>query len=166
MPNISASTSSIAPFLGERRFADAAPRPGLVFAASARFGIAKGLGGQELVPSERFYSGGATSVRGFSQDTLGAAVGETPLGGEGLWIANGEARIPLFKYVDIVGFIDMGNVFRRWQNISFADMRYTGGMGLRIRTPYILLRFDYGIKLNRRPGDSFGRLYGGIGQAF
>ena len=154
------------PLWGERRFTNAAPRPGLVFAGGARFGIASGLGGQELVPSERFFSGGGTSVRGFAQDTLGAAPGQTPLGGEGLWIANAEARIPLFKYADIVSFLDAGNVYRRWDDLSLTGARFSAGLGVRIRTPYIMLRIDYGIKLNRRPGESFGRLFGGIGQAF
>ena len=154
------------PLLGERRFTNAPSRPGLVFAGSARFGIAAGLGGQELIPSERFFSGGGTSVRGFAQDTLGAAPGQTAVGGEGLWIANAEARIPWFKYADIVGFFDAGNVYRRWDDLSLSGARFSAGMGIRIRTPYVLLRVDYGIKLNRRPGESFGRLFGGLGQAF
>lgn len=152
--------------LGERRFGDAPPRPGLVFAGSARFGIAGGLGGQDLVPSERFFSGGGTSVRGFAQDTLGTPPGQTPIGGEGIWIANAEARIPLFKYADIVGFFDAGNVYEHWRDLSLSGARFSTGLGVRIRTPYILLRLDYGIKLNRREGESFGRLFGGIGQAF
>ena len=154
------------PLLGERRFANAPSRPGLVFASGVRFGIASGIGGQELVPSERFFSGGGTSVRGFAQDTLGARPGQSPIGGEGLWIANAEARMPLFKYADIVGFLDAGNVYRRWDDLSLSGARFSTGLGLRIRTPYILLRLDYGIKLNRRPGESFGRLFGGLGQAF
>lgn len=154
------------PLLGERRFSNAPSRPGMVLAAGARFGIAGGLGGQELIPSERFFSGGGTSVRGFAQDTLGALPGELPIGGEGIWIANVEARIPLFKYADIVGFLDAGNVYEHWRDLSFAGARFSGGLGIRIRTPYVLLRIDYGIKLNRKPGESFGRLFGGIGQAF
>ena len=153
------------PLLGERRFANAPSRPKLVFAGGARFGIAADLGGDELIPSERFFSGGGTSVRGFAQDTLGAAPGRSPVGGEGLWIANAEGRIPLHKYADVVGFLDVGNLYRRWDDLSLSGARFSAGLGVRIRTPYILFRIDYGIKLNRRPGESFGGLFGGLGQA-
>ena len=41
-----------------------------------------------------------------------------------------------------------------------------GGFGLRIRTPYFLLRADYGLKLDRKPGEPLGKFFFSIGQAF
>jgi len=38
--------------------------------------------------------------------------------------------------------------------------------GLRIRTPYFLIRFDYGFKLDRRPGETLAKPFFSIGQAF
>jgi outer membrane protein assembly factor BamA len=35
-----------------------------------------------------------------------------------------------------------------------------------VRTPYFLLRADYGFKLDRRPGESLGSFFFSIGQAF
>ena len=49
---------------------------------------------------------------------------------------------------------------------SFGDLRNTAGVGLRVRTPWFLLRLDYGVKLDRRPDESRGRLFFSIGQAF
>jgi outer membrane protein assembly factor BamA len=45
-------------------------------------------------------------------------------------------------------------------------LRAAGGFGLRIRNPFVVLRFDYGVKFNRRPGESRGAFFFSIGQAF
>lgn len=137
-----------------------------VYAGGVRYGIAQGLYGQSLVPSERFFGGGPNSVRGFGQDRLGPFSGDSPVGGESIFVINNEIRFPLYKFFDGVGFNDIGQVYENWRNFRPGDLRYTGGFGLRMRTPFFLLRLDYGVVLNRKPGDPFGRLYFGIGQSF
>jgi len=67
---------------------------------------------------------------------------------------------------DGVGFVDIGNTYRKATDFSFGDLRKAAGMGLRIRTPYFLIRLDYGFKLDRRPGESRGGFFFSIGQAF
>jgi len=114
----------------------------------------------------RGYAGGGTSVRGFEQDRLGAKPGRPAEGGEGIWIANVEGRIPLFKYADVAVFADGGNVYSHWSGPPFVGARFSGGLGFRIRTPYVLVRLDFGIKFPRHRGETFGRLFGGIGQPF
>jgi outer membrane protein assembly factor BamA len=139
----------------------------LVYAGALRFGAATGLGGQELVTSERFFAGGGTTIRGFPQDYAGPlnSLGE-PVGGDAMLVINNELRFPLFSIFDGVGFVDLGNVFPSVSAISLADIRRTAGLGVRVRTPYFLLRLDYGFKLDRRPGETAGRLFFSIGQAF
>ena len=83
--------------------------------------------------SERFFSGGSTTLRGFSFEEAGPRevvipVGEfrdqdknvvflnpftVPVGGNALAVLNLEARIPLTRSVQVVPFYDGGNVFRR-----------------------------------------------------
>jgi len=83
--------------------------------------------------SERFFSGGATTLRGFTFEEAGPRQvvipeGEfrdqnnnvvflnpftVPVGGNALAIVNLEARIPLTRSVQVVPFYDGGNVFRR-----------------------------------------------------
>ncbi len=137
-----------------------------VLAAGVRYGIAAGLRGQDLVPSERFFAGGGNSVRGFGQDRLGPFAGSAPLGGESVFVANGEFRLPLAGFIDGVAFADTGNVFSRWRQFHLGEMRRTAGVGLRLRTPYLLFRFDYGFILDRASGEPRSRLTFGIGQAF
>jgi outer membrane protein insertion porin family len=83
--------------------------------------------------SERFFSGGSTTLRGFSFEEAGprqVVIPEgafrdsnknvvflnpftVPVGGNALAIVNLEARIPLTRSVQVVPFYDGGNVFRR-----------------------------------------------------
>lgn len=153
-------------------------RSRLIVATGVRVGLAAGLGGQGLIPGrsstgqvalgERFFAGGGTTVRGFAQDGIGPRLsdGLSPAGGDSMFVWNSELRFPLFKIFDGVGFTDLGNVydgigdFRPWQ------LRKAAGFGLRIRTPFFLIRLDYGFKLDRKPGESLGRPFISIGQAF
>ena len=88
-----------------------------------------------------------------------------PTGGNALFTLNNELRAPLFWRLDGVLFTDIGNVFPLISDISF-DLRQSAGVGVRVRTPWFLLRGDYGRVLDPRPGEKSGRFYFSIGQAF
>ncbi|NWG13266.1 MAG: translocation/assembly module TamB domain-containing protein, partial [Acidobacteria bacterium] len=148
------------PWVGDRRSR-------LVLAGAARVGLAGGLGGQDLILSDKFFAGGGTTIRGFGQNEVGPRdfFGD-PAGGNALLIVNGELRFPLLGIFDGVGFLDLGNVFPRVGDFDPTNVRKSSGFGLRLRTPYFLLRADYGFKLDRKPGESLGRFFFSIGQAF
>ncbi len=154
----------------EDPYSGPAERPRLVYAGGVRVGLAKGLGGLNLVTSERFFAGGGTSIRGFAQDAVGPTFfdepGEDPTGGDAVFILNNELRFPLISIFDGVGFVDIGNVYKRASDFNPFEVRKAAGVGLRVRTPYFLLRADYGFKLDRRPGESLGSFFFSIGQAF
>jgi len=118
-------------------------RPRLVFATGVRVGLAKGIGG--VVPmTERFFAGGSYSMRGFAQNAVGPIGPDLiPTGGNALVIFNNELRTPLFGRFDGVLFTDIGNVYPLISDITF-DFRESAGVGLRVRTPWFLLRGDYG----------------------
>jgi outer membrane protein assembly factor BamA/autotransporter translocation and assembly factor TamB len=140
-------------------------RPRLVFATGVRLGLARGIGG-EVPRTERFFAGGSVSMRGFAQNAVGPIGSDLiPLGGNALFVLNNELRAPLFGRFDGVLFADIGNVFSRISDISF-DLRESAGVGLRVRTPWFLLRGDYGIVLDPREGEKRSRFYFSIGQAF
>lgn len=148
------------------RFTNEIIRPRLVYAFGARLGLSRGFGG--LVPiSERFFAGGSTSLRGLEQNAAGPISSEgVPQGGEAMLVINNELRFPLISIFDGVGFADVGSVFPRIGDFSFSDLRETVGVGLRARTPWFLLRGDYGVLLDPRNGERRSRFYFSIGQAF
>jgi outer membrane protein assembly factor BamA len=91
--------------------------------------------------SERFFSGGSTTLRGFSFEEAGprqVVIPEgafrdqkknivflnpftVPVGGNALAVVNLEARIPVTKSVQAVPFYDGGNVFRRVGDLFGKD---------------------------------------------
>ena len=138
-----------------------------VFAVGGRLGMAHGLGGQSVGVSERFFSGGGTTIRGFDQNTLGPQdFSGQPAGGNAVLILNNEFRFPVYGFLDGVTFVDAGNVYRHIEDFSLSDLRTSAGAGLRIRTPYALIRLDYGVNLRPRPGEIRGKFFFSIGQAF
>jgi outer membrane protein insertion porin family len=144
---------------------------GIVLAGRAQVGSA--FGDQELLVSERFQLGGATTVRGYGEDTIGprSVLGQ-PAGGDALLALNAEIRFPVRGWVQGVGFVDGGNVFRTRDEFSFRDIVVGYGVGLRLATPFAMLRADFGIPAQTltpdRPANQFksGRVYFGIGHIF
>lgn len=112
---------------------------------------------------DRFRLGGATTVRGYSDDEIGKIVtpaGKAELrGGSFLLLGNAELRARLVGFVGAAAFLDAGNVWERTEDISwkgafslsngsgYNDMRYTAGLGVRVSTPVGPVRLDYGWKL-------------------
>jgi outer membrane protein insertion porin family len=174
-------------------------RRGVVFAGGARLGLANGFDRgvvqvdengnpvigpdgepvveviSDLPASERFFAGGDTTVRGYALDRLGTA--ETidrngfPTGGNAVLIVNAELRVPVWRDIGVVGFLDAGNVFNRVSDFDFGEIRPTTGVGLRYRSPIGPIRVDVGFKLDRQvlPDSSLESLTAvhiSLGQAF
>jgi outer membrane protein assembly factor BamA len=135
-------------------------RPNLIWASAYRLGAARPFGGSSLVPTDQFTAGGATSLRAFSEDNASLQPGNA------LFITNQELRYPLFSRVGVVGFFDIGNVYERIGTANLMHQRYSPGFGVRINTPWILLRVDMGLNLWPRTGEQGKRISFGIGQAF
>jgi outer membrane protein assembly complex protein YaeT len=149
-----------------KRFSNEIIRPRFVFASAFRLGVSKGMG--TFVPvSERFFAGGSTTLRGFEQNAVGPIGADgKPAGGDAMFVMNNELRFPLVSLLDGVVFSDIGNVWQRSKDISFTDLRKTAGVGLRVRTKWVLVRGDYGFVLDSRAGERKSRFYFSIGQAF
>lgn len=146
-------------------FASRPLSPSLTWAQGYRVGAAHGFRGQRVRSTERFFAGGATSVRGYVTDELGDRdfLG-APEGGEATIVLNQEIRWRPAA-VGAVLFWDAGNVFPTAADLSL-DLRHALGFGLRWLSPVGLLRFDLGFPLGRREGEGGYQWSFGIGQAF
>jgi outer membrane protein assembly factor BamA len=139
----------------------------LVSASAARFGVVTPRGGQEVIISERFFAGGASSVRGVAEGALGPTdfFGD-PAGGQLMLVFNQEARVPIYRWLGGVAFVDAGNVFRQPGDLDFGKLVGSIGAGLRLATPFALLRVDYAKPFNYGTSSGVARWTFGIGQAF
>ncbi|MBI5408972.1 MAG: outer membrane protein assembly factor BamA [Nitrospirae bacterium] len=139
----------------------------IVFAFSLRGGAGYSYDNiKELPLVERFFLGGRTTVRGYTNDTLGPKAEDgTPTGGNIFALTNAEFRIPLGKGFGLVTFLDAGNVWQLAENIE-AELKYTTGAGLRYKTPVGPIRIDYGHKMNKEPDESSGEVHFSFGHAF
>jgi outer membrane protein assembly factor BamA len=152
----------------------------IVLARQTQFGIIlpfaapSGVSGQESVPlPERFFGGGADSLRAFPYNEAGPRdTGASlvpggpasqptgfPLGGNALFVNNVELRFPFIgENMQGVFFHDMGNVYSSVRDISFRfhqkdlqDFNYTvhaAGFGLRYKTPVGPVRADFAYSIN------------------
>lgn len=139
---------------------------GFVFATAGRLGLARGYG-QDLIPSERFFAGGGTTARGYGENSLGPRdfFGDAS-GGNALLVLNEELRFPIVRWLRGVTFVDAGNTFAAIGDLAFRALRVGAGVGVRVQTPFALLRVDFGAPVHRRTGERRMRWYFGIGQVF
>lgn len=161
---IPADVNYVRPFVEYRLF-----KPFYTFVGATAFtlGIVQKIAPSVEIPVyKRFYCGGTTSVRGYSERSIGPKDEDgNPLGGNILFEFSGEIRFLIYKLFSGVIFVDAGNVWREYENVSGA-LRWGAGAGLRINTPLGTVRLDYGIKLDRRTDEPFGALHFAIGEAF
>jgi outer membrane protein insertion porin family len=122
-----------------------------------RAGVAEPLGGAANIPIyERFYAGGANTVRGYEERSIGPVDKPTgdPLGGEALFVANLEYTLPLMEAIKAAVFVDTGNVWDKASDFFSGDFMTGMGVGLRVKTPIGPLKLDYGFPLDKQPGKS------------
>jgi outer membrane protein insertion porin family len=143
---------------------------GMILPFSAPPGISEA---QSVPLPERFFAGGADSLRAFPYNQAGprdtgaplipggpsSPPTGFPLGGNALFINNIELRFPLLgENIQGVLFHDMGNVYSSIGNLSFRfhqkdvqDFNYmvhAAGFGIRYRTPIGPIRGDLAYSIN------------------
>jgi len=150
----------------------------VVLAGRVQVGAITSLATDDALPDyKRFRIGGANTVRGYREETIGPD--------NAMLLANVELRYHLLWRFGGVLFLDGGNtwdrvgavsggdftLYRDLEDTNQDDFRYGTGGGLRIYTPVGPLRIDYARKLKRRideNGDPEGvdSWHFSIGQAF
>ncbi|MGD2278530.1 MAG: outer membrane protein assembly factor, partial [Candidatus Omnitrophota bacterium] len=129
-----------------------------VLELKGRMGLADSYGDTEEIPIyDRFFVGGAHTIRGYKERAVGPRdpATNTSLGGGAMALANAEVTFPIFKRI-IKGavFYDVGNVWEDSGEVfRKADYKQGAGVGLRVKTPIGPLQFDIGYPLNENHGD-------------
>ncbi|NQT95685.1 MAG: outer membrane protein assembly factor BamA [Candidatus Omnitrophica bacterium] len=130
----------------------------LVLELKGRAGWSEEYDNTKSVPLyERFFAGGANTVRGYKERSIGPrdAVTNDPIGGESMLIGNAELTYPIFKNFKIATFYDIGNVWEKSYGIFKAgDFKSGTGVGVRVKTPIGPISVDAGYPLDEAsPGD-------------
>lgn len=131
----------------------------------ARVGLGKPYGDSDSIPIyERFFAGGTYTIRGYEERSIGPIdpASKDPLGGNSLLVGNIEYTYPLFSFLKAAAFYDIGNVWEKLGDIGSGGLKSGIGLGVRIKTPIGPIMLDYGIPLNKAPGEdskSSGRFH-------
>jgi outer membrane protein insertion porin family len=137
-----------------------------VLAVRVRGGYIDRYGKTRTVPVyERFYLGGANTVRGYDEWEVGPRdVYGNPEGGKTMFYTNFEYRIPISKeFFHLIAFWDSGYCWRELRDINLQDLQSGVGGGIRINIPMMgLLGIDYGYGLDARSG----QIHFNIGSTF
>jgi len=114
-------------------------------------GIVESTTDDESVPVfERFYAGGANSIRGFSFRGVGPydRIANQHVGGKVLLLASTEYTMPV--YGDMLRgafFVDAGKADEEVTNLNFNNLRATIGFGFRAKVPFMgnsVVSVDFG----------------------
>ena len=81
-------------------------------------------------------------------------------------VFNEELRFPIYKIVRGVGFFDAGRAFERVSDLSLGALATSAGLGLRLQTPFVMLRVDAGVPFDAAFGRRTVRWFFSIGQLF
>ena len=153
----------------------------LVLELRSSLGIAENYGDTDEIPIyERFFAGGATTIRGYEERAVGprdktssGGIGE-PIGGEAMFLATAEVVFPIYKgLMKGAVFYDVGNVWNSATDMIstefFKDngLKQGAGIGIRVKTPIGPIKLDWGYPLSDNYGEKKeGRFYFSVSHGF
>lgn len=150
---------------------------GVVIEVKGAMGVVDNYGKSDEVPIyERYFAGGATTIRGYEERAVGPrdSGSNTALGGEAIVLGTTELTFPIFKNL-LKGavFYDVGNVWADMGDIFTTKSGDTGGykqgvgIGVRVKTPIGPIKLDYGYPLDKNYDDEKnGQFYFSVSHGF
>lgn len=143
----------------------------IVVELKGRAGLCESYDDTDKVPIyERFYAGGANTIRGYRERRVGPRdpASSDPIGGEATLIGNVEVTFPLYeKTIKGAVFYDVGNVWENMGDFGQGDYKQGVGVGVRVKTPIGPLRLDWGYPLSDNQGDAKeGQFYFSVSHGF
>ena len=121
---------------------------------------------------ERFYLGGVDTVRGYEDYEIYPDPDENekynPFGGNKVFFANFEYRIPVSPQLTTALFFDVGQVWDESVMNPFNQINLKRGAGVEARLQMLgmLARFGWGYAFDRQTRPPQGRFYFTIGPGF
>ncbi|MGI5869326.1 MAG: outer membrane protein assembly factor BamA [Kiritimatiellia bacterium] len=131
---------------------------GHVLAFYLRASVVDSYGSDDIPIGNRYFLGGGRSVRGFRHRAVGPKAspdeppGNTryhPIGGQTRLEATIEYTIPLFTFLRMAAFYDIGNVWADPYDFDLGEYASSIGGGLRLDIPGFPMRIDYATALEK-----------------
>ncbi len=144
------------------------PSKRIVLALNAVFGTLFNSPTFNIPPSYRFYEGSPQHLRGYPYQRISPRnINGDEIGGRSKLLFSIEPRFMLFRSIELVTFLDVGNVYSdSWVDWDIAFLKSLG-VGVRYFSFIGPLRLDIGFPLNRWPNVKQNyQIYFSIGQAF
>lgn len=144
----------------------------LVLELKARMGVVRAYGDSDEVPIyERFFAGGANTIRGYKERAVGPRDkgSNTALGGDSMVIGNAEVTFPIWKgLIKGAVFFDAGAVHADYEDVfKNASYKMGVGAGVRVKTPIGPVKLDYGYPLSKNYDDKrTGEVYFSVTHGF
>jgi len=139
-----------------------------ILASRIKLGWAEKYGhGEEVPPDDRFFAGGANTVRGLAERSLGPEDSAgNPLGGKALFLFNLELRRKIWGRLGSSLFFDLGGVWDDPFTARFEQLWATTGLEAWFSTPVGPVRVAHGIPLQKDLRPAKGRWHVAILYAF
>ncbi|MEO0019506.1 MAG: BamA/TamA family outer membrane protein [candidate division WOR-3 bacterium] len=163
------------PFLGDNHFVRGRADCRVYRTIGPAFVVAIRVAGGRVVPYgrsttipyyEEFFLGGANTLRGYNERSLGPDTAQSGRYGPIVVNTNLELRTPyFFRWVGVVSFLDLGQVARE-SDIILRGVDAGAGIGIRVKTPIGPIRLDWGKRLKAAPRGDLGKIYIGVLHAF
>jgi outer membrane protein insertion porin family len=121
---------------------------------------------------ERFYAGGANTIRGYKERYVGPRDrgSDEPIGGDAILVGNIEISFPVYeKVIKGAVFYDVGNVWPRINDFLDNATQFKSGIGVgvRVKTPLGPVKVDYGYPLSENHQDKKeGQFYFSMSRGF
>ena len=127
--------------------------PSLVWATRARAAAIFASDAPQVPFSERYFLGGANSLRGWSRYQVSPLSEEgVPIGGRALIDSSTELRFRLTERFGAVAFLDAGQVFEDQASFGSSKLLLAAGPGIRWYSPVGIVRADVAFQLRRLDG--------------
>lgn len=121
---------------------------------------------------ERFFLGGVDSIRGYEDWEIYPDPDETgvinPYGGDKVFFANLEYRVPISQQLTAALFFDIGQVWDEKTSNVFNEINMKRGLGVEARLTMLgmLVRLGWGYGLDRITGEPAGKFHFTVGPGF
>ena len=121
---------------------------------------------------ERFFLGGVDSIRGYEDWEIYPDPDENgfinPYGGDKVFFANFEYRVPISQQLTAALFFDIGQVWDESVTNVFSQINMKRGLGLEARFTMLgmLVRLGWGYGLDRVTGEPAGKFHFTVGPGF